>query len=73
MLDHTALLNERKADWEERGRAVSVENQNTFRLRGQTATLAGKPDLIAARGDDVMIFDVKTSVKGGGKTYHWVS
>ena len=37
-----------------------VEGQNNFRLRGQTATLAGKPDLIVVHGDDVLIVDVKT-------------
>ena len=60
LLDHTALLNEQKAQWIDRGYDVYVENQNTFRPRGETATLAGKPDLITVRGDDVLIIDVKT-------------
>ena len=43
-----------------------VEGQNTFRLRGQTATLAGKPDLMVVRGNDALIIDVKT-----GKEQPW--
>ena len=60
LLDHTALLNQTKAEWEERGYVVYVEAQNSFRLRGRTATLAGRPDLIVDRDDDALIIDVKT-------------
>ncbi len=37
-----------------------VEGQNSLRLRGQSATLAGKPDLISVHGGDALIIDVKT-------------
>ena len=60
LLKHTALLNEQKAKWEERGYDVHVEGQNAFRLRGKAATLAGRPDLIVDRFDDALIIDVKT-------------
>ena len=60
MLRHTALLNEERERWQSRGYTVTVENQNTFRLRGRTAVVVGKPDLIVDRGDDVLIIDVKT-------------
>ena len=60
MLHHTALLNEPKEQWQKSGYTVSVENQNIFRLRGRTAVLVGKPDLIIERGRDVLIIDVKT-------------
>ena len=43
-----------------------VEGQNAFRLRGRTATLAGKPDLIIVRNDNAIIIDVKT-----GKEQLW--
>ena len=43
-----------------RGHAVRVERQNSFQLRGRTATLAGRPDLIVDRGDDALIIDVKS-------------
>ena len=42
------------------GYAVHVENQNSFRLRGQQATLAGKPDLIAVNSPDAVIIEAKT-------------
>lgn len=60
LLNHTALLNEERDRWEYRGYRISMENQNSFRLHGQSATLAGKPDLIAAKDDEVAIIDVKT-------------
>ncbi len=60
MLNHTALLNERRANWEVGGYSVAVEGQNSFQLRGRSATLSGKPDLIAHRDDDVAIVDAKT-------------
>ena len=46
MLNHTSLLNEKKSQWEARRQKVYVEGQNSFRLRGQSATLAGqaRPD-----------------------------
>ena len=42
MLNRTSLLNEQKTQWEARGQDVYVEGQNSFRLRGQSATLAGE-------------------------------
>ena len=40
---HTAGVNECRAEWEERGYTVYTESQNSFALRGRTATLGGKP------------------------------
>ena len=60
MLDHTALVNERINNWEVGGFDVDVEAQNRFELRGRTATLAGRPDVIARREDDGVIVDAKT-------------
>ena len=59
-LAHTAGVNECRAEWEERGYKVLTENQNSFALRGRTATLGGKPDLVALRGEYGTIIDVKT-------------
>ena len=59
MLNHTSLLNEQKTQWEARGQDVYVEGQNSFRLRGQSATLAGRPDLIVVQNDDALIIDIK--------------
>ncbi len=60
LLKHTALLNEQKAKWEEHGYDVHVEGQNASRLRGKSATLAGRHDLIVDRCDDALIIDVNT-------------
>ena len=60
LLDHTALLNQTKAEWEERGYDVYTEAQNSFQLRGRTAILVGRPDLIVDRDDNASIIDVKT-------------
>lgn len=60
MLDHTALVNKERESRESLGYTVNVENQNSFRLRGRYATLAGKPDLIAVKNSDAVIIDAKT-------------
>ena len=60
LLNHTSLLNEKKSQWEARRQHVYVEGQNSFRLRGRSATLAGRPDLIVVRGNDALIIDIKT-------------
>ena len=60
MLNHTAFLNERRANWEIGGYSVEVEGQNGFQLRGRSATLSGKPDIIAYRDDEAVIVDAKT-------------
>ena len=57
---HTAAINETRRDWEGLGFMVSTENQNSFTLKGRSATLGGKPDLIAVRGGTGTIIDVKT-------------
>ena len=59
MLNHTALLNKRKADWKNGGFDVNIEEQNNFQLQGTSATLAGKPDLITQRDGQAVIVDVK--------------
>ena len=60
LLDHTALVNERINNWEVGGFEVDVESQNSFQLRGKSATLAGRPDIIAHREDEAVIVDAKT-------------
>ena len=59
LLNHTSLLKEKKSQWEARRQHVYVEGQNSFRLRGRSATLAGRPDLIVVRGNDALIIDIK--------------
>ena len=59
MLNHTALLNKRKANWKHGGFDVNIEGQNSFELLGSSATLAGQPDLITQRDGQAVIVDVK--------------
>ena len=60
MLDHTALVNRERDSLERIGYDVYTENQNLFRLRGTTATIAGKPDLIGEKNHEILISDAKT-------------
>ena len=59
-LAHTAKLNANREEWEQDGYMVFTEGQNSFALRGNTATMGGKPDLIARKDDGGTIIDIKT-------------
>jgi len=48
--EHDELVRARVGLLRADGWTVNVENENTFKLEGRTATLGGKPDLVAARG-----------------------
>ena len=39
---------------------MDIEGQNSFHLRGRSATLTGKPDLVARRDGEAIIIDAKT-------------
>lgn len=58
---HRELLNRVRSEWEGRGLSVFTENQSSFRLRGRTATLGGKPDLIVLCGSRGTIIDVNNA------------
>ena len=60
LLNHTALLNEQRERWEQQGYSVLTEGQNSFNLRCISAVLAGKPDLVAKRRDQITVIDAKT-------------
>lgn len=57
---HAADLNDLRVRLEADGLAVFTENQNSFRLKGSSATLAGTPDLVSLSGSAGTIYDVKT-------------
>ena len=57
---HTALLNEHRDRWIQSGYEVRVENQNALQLRGHSAILAGKPDLLVLNKGRILIIDFKT-------------
>ena len=48
-LSQTALLNEQRQRWEQQGYTIMPKGQNSFNLRGSSAVLAGKPDLVLQR------------------------
>ena len=60
LMNHTTLLNQQRQRWEAQGYTVLTEGQNSFNLRGSSAVLAGKPDLVARRRDQVTVIDAKT-------------
>ena len=60
LMNHTALLNQQRQKWEQQGYNVLTEGQNSFNLRGSSAVLAGKPDLVARRRDEITVIDAKT-------------
>ena len=60
MLEHTALVNTERDGLERTGYDVYTENQNLFRLKGATAAIAGKPDLIGEKTNEILISDAKT-------------
>ena len=50
LLDHTAAVQDCRAILEDERYDVTTENQNSFVLRGRTAALGGKPDLVGLKG-----------------------
>jgi hypothetical protein len=59
-LEHTAMVQATVATLHADGWTVTLEGQNAFRLTGKHAILAGKPDIIARKGDQVKVIDCKT-------------
>ncbi|MHC4414297.1 MAG: PD-(D/E)XK nuclease family protein [Planctomycetota bacterium] len=58
---HTAMVRQRVAALKSDGFEVFLESQNAFKLRGTQGTvLAGKPDIVAVRGQDAKVIDCKT-------------
>lgn len=58
--DHNRLMRDRRQELEEAGWTVMVEDQNAFKLEGEAAVLAGKPDIVATLPGRVLIVDGKT-------------
>jgi CRISPR/Cas system-associated exonuclease Cas4 (RecB family) len=58
--DHNRLMAQRRKELEEDGWTVFTEEQNAFKLQGSTATVAGKPDIVAAKDGQILVVDGKT-------------
>jgi len=59
-VEHTNLVRELRAQLLAEGKVVFIEGQNSFVLRGNSASIGGKPDLIATAGGKGLILDAKT-------------
>jgi hypothetical protein len=60
---HNALVISRKDELEADGWTVTLEGQNDFKLKGKSAVLSGKPDIIATRNGQTLVVDCKTGKK----------
>ena len=58
--EHSAMVNKRAAELIKQGWSVYVEGENEFKLVGETATIAGKPDIVAVKGKKVLVVDCKS-------------
>lgn len=59
-IKHTALVQRETDKLTEDGWIVRLENENYWRLRGETAILSGKPDIVAEKGGRFRIVDAKS-------------
>jgi CRISPR/Cas system-associated exonuclease Cas4 (RecB family) len=60
-LDHTRLLIRTRAELTARGAEIRVESQNSFQYRhAGGAIIAGKPDIVAIDGMEIVVVDCKT-------------
>jgi hypothetical protein len=60
--DHDELVGQRRDVLEANGWFVHTERENEFRMKGRSAIVAGRPDLVACRDDVVRIVDGKTGM-----------
>jgi hypothetical protein len=60
--EHSQLVHRRANELEAQGCGVFIEDENQFYLTGRDGitTLSGKPDIVAVRGDEVLVEDCKT-------------
>ena len=57
---HTDMLRWCAREYRLAGYTVNLEGQNSITLRGKAATVAGKPDLVVQREQEVKVIDIKT-------------
>lgn len=59
--EHNTMVQARAKKLESEGYTVYLEGQNAFSVRGKSgALLAGRPDIVAVKGDEVVVIDCKT-------------
>jgi hypothetical protein len=58
--EHSELMAARQRELEAQGWTVTTEEQNSFKLEGAAAVVAGKPDIIATKPGQVLVVDGTT-------------
>jgi CRISPR/Cas system-associated exonuclease Cas4 (RecB family) len=58
--EHDAMVNARAEELRAKGLLVGVEEDNEFKLEGDTAIISGKPDLVARDVGDALVIDAKS-------------
>ena len=66
---HDAIVNRREEELIRLGWTTKKEDDAEFVLRGNAADLAGKPDLVAMRGETALVIDAKSGKPK--KADHW--
>src|SRR5213592_1436851 len=61
--DHDEMMRLRVTELDEVGWTVTREEANEFKLEGEAATIAGKPDLLAVLPKEALVIDGKTGKK----------
>ena len=64
--EHARATNAYAAQLRAKGWTCRLEDENDFGLDGEKAILAGKPDIVAFKGKEILIPDIK-----GGKKMDW--
>lgn len=58
--EHSALVQQQASVLTDDGWMVRLESENYWRLKGETATLSGKPDIVAERDKIFRVVDAKS-------------
>lgn len=60
-IDHTAILRDVRAEYEQQDYQIFQEKQNKFEMPGTVGIFTGKPDLVAIKGNTGIIVDAKAA------------
>jgi len=66
---HDAIVARRAAELKAAGYLVKVEDEGQFKLAGDSADLAGKPDIVAMKDGEAIVVDAKAGRRRGSD--HW--
>jgi hypothetical protein len=61
-IEHSALLSTRHLELKAAGYQVALEGQNAFKLKGNTAIVSGKPDIVGRKPGEFLVSDAKSGV-----------